>query len=206
MEEQRFIDTSKQAFRIQVPWNLRFSLIWTLFFAIVGIFIQFSKNLEGFTWYNFFTSKYLEWFVNFGHFTNPIVYPDMQAVFFSILGSWYYFFYTGGLLALIWGILSWLIHAEFSVRKTNSQELPKETRASEIKIENSKQLFFHKIDKQEIQEWLDEAWVLISEGKVKEAEAIYNQIRRYYSPEKDSNKKLYSSIIDLYRALVECKR
>jgi len=207
MENNSLIDTSKQAFRIQVPWVIRFALIWTIFFAIVGIFIQFSKSTAGFVWTNFFNSNYLEWFSSFGHFTNPTYYPDLRSVVFSILGSWYYFFYTGGLLALIWELLSLLIHAEFSVKKRTiivpSEESEKSFTQESLVQGSSKHLFSHKIEKEEIQEWLDEAWVLLSEEKIREARAIYKQIKRYYQPSKDLDRVLYTSIINLYKAILE---
>ncbi|MBM3247717.1 hypothetical protein FJZ17_04240 [Candidatus Pacearchaeota archaeon] len=198
---------TKQAFRIQIPWGLRFSLIWTIFFGAIGLFIQYSKNRVGFIWTEFFTSKYMDWFASFGNFTNPVYYSDMQSVFTSILGSWYYFFYTGGLLALIWGIISWIVHFEISVKKPEFRREEQEPlKTQETNQEKKKSFFAHKVEKEDIEEWLDEAWLLISEGKVTEAQAMYNQIRRYYDPAKDPEKILRLSIVDLYLALLECKK
>jgi hypothetical protein len=191
----------KRAFRFGLPRGIQFSLIWTLFFAIIGIFIQYSKQASSFVWYNFFTSNFLEWFSSFGHFTDPTLYADLQSVIFSILGSWYYFFYTGGLLALIWGIISWIIHLDSTSSKKEIFNIP-----SQEQIKQDNLSFSHSVDKEDIEDWLDEAWLLISEGKVQEAESMYNQIRRYYNPSKDPEKFLHASIIDLYLALLECKK
>jgi hypothetical protein len=203
----------KRAFYVGIPRGLRFSLIWTIFFAVVGLFIEYSKLGASFIWTNFFTSSYFQWFSSFGHFTDSTVYPDLQSIVLSILGSWYYFFYTGGLLALIWEVISWIVHFEVRPKEKNDynysleqEELMVREPGKQEEIKENKLLFLRKVDRGDIEDWLDEAWLLISEGKVQEAEALYNQIRRYYSPSKDPEKFLHASIMDLYLALVECKK
>lgn len=214
-EEMEEESPKKSRFYLGIPWALRFSLIWIIFFGAIGVFIQYSKFGTGFFWGDFFTSNYLDWFADFGHFTDPTYYSDIQSVFFSILSSWYYFFYTGGLLAFIWELIAWIIHLEIRPNQASPDNLEQEKKLNksrriekikEVKIKEEKVFFTRKVDREDIEEWLDEAWLLISEGKVTEAEALYNQIRRYYDSSKDPERLLRASIMDLYLALVECKR
>jgi hypothetical protein len=42
--QNKYIEApKKQLFRMQIPYSLRFGLIWTLFFVIIGIVIQSIK-------------------------------------------------------------------------------------------------------------------------------------------------------------------
>ena len=74
----------------------------------------------------FFTTEYAAWFRSLGGFVNTSTYASVNEVVYALLNKWYYFLYTGGLLALIWGILSWIINFEFVLKKKPQYEKIKE--------------------------------------------------------------------------------
>ncbi len=98
-------------YRKGINRKLRFPLIWTIFFAIIGIFIQ-SIQTNKFIFFKFFISNYVSWFKSFGSFVNPTVYNSPRELLNKLLSHWYYFFYTGGLLSLLWSSLSVLLNRE----------------------------------------------------------------------------------------------
>jgi len=98
-------------FSIRVPPRLRFALAWTAFFIILGIAIQ-SIQAGYFVFIDFFGSNYADWFRSFGSFVNPVEYGTVQNLVFAILGKWYYFLYTGGLISLIWAIIDSIVNYE----------------------------------------------------------------------------------------------
>jgi len=112
-EQETFLgeDKKETVLRLEIPSALRFSIIWTLFFIILGIIIQ-SIQANSFVFKDFFISNYVVWFKSFGSFVNFQEYVSSMAFFKSIVISWYYFFYTGGLISLLWGLLDWIINSE----------------------------------------------------------------------------------------------
>jgi len=190
--ENRFVEAPrKQAFRIQVPYILRFAIIWTLFFSIIGIVIQ-SIRYSGLAFPDFFTSNYADWFRAFGTFTDQTLYPAASDLVLALLKDWYYFFYTGGLISLIWGILSWIIHFEVVVKKPEKrivQEAPKP--AAE--------------EKSPIEELLERGKLALAQKRMPEADMIYLKIKSSYNPMQDANHKLYKKILDFYDELGEAK-
>ncbi len=110
--------SKRGSIRIYIPEEVRNPLIFTIFFAIIGIIIQ-SILAGKFIFLSFFSTNYVTWFKSFGGFVERIQTPGSKEFFFSLLKSWYYFFYTGGLLALIWGILNWIINFEWKFGKSN---------------------------------------------------------------------------------------
>lgn len=206
----QFIEAPKrQLFRIQIPYSLRFGIIWTLFFIIVGIAIQ-SLKANAFVFQDFFVKNYVQWFADFGAFTDVTLYPDANSIIFAILSKWYYFFYTGGLIALIWGILSWIINFEMVVKKPAPRpQLPRE----KVKIkEVIKPIIIERevqapapaprssspLVQKKINEWLESGLLLLSEGQVEEAELIYEQISREYDSSQDIDHDTYKRILDFY--------
>jgi hypothetical protein len=120
-EQEAFLgeDKKETVLRLGIPRGLRFSIIWTLFFIIIGIVIQ-SIQTSSFVFKDFFISNYVSWFKSFGNFVNFQEYASTIAFFKSIFGGWYYFFYTGGLIALLWGLLEWIINFQIMfTRKKN---------------------------------------------------------------------------------------
>lgn len=189
----------KQLFRIQVPYVLRFAIIWTVFFAIVGIFIQSIKAGE-FIFKDFFIKNYVDWFKSFGSFIDNTTYSSIESLIYSILGNWYYFFYTGGLLALIWGLISWIINLEIVLMKRTKVE--NKTPEKEIMQE---QKLLTQIRTSRINEWLDEGLRLLAQGNIEEAELIYENIRREYNPLEDKGKDMYIRIKDFYDEIIKNK-
>lgn len=110
------VKKKRRGFKFSFPHPLRFPLIWTLFFAIVGI-AQQSLIVKKVIIFEFFTTKYMGWFASFGNFASAYQASGMPEVFRMILGSWYYFFFTGGLLSLLWAIIHIVINAEFGAKK-----------------------------------------------------------------------------------------
>jgi len=189
----------KQAFRIQVPFTLRFGLIWTIVFAILGIAIQ-SIQTSSFVFFSFFFSNFFDWFRSFGSFVQMTQYEGAMGVFKSIMSQWYYFFYAGGLISLIWGIVSWLIHAEIVVKNKNAVPILSEKLRSVSEEESINE------HKEKIEEWLEEGLRILAEGNIDEAEMIYNSIKKEYDPNKDPARHNYRRILDFYMELVEEKR
>jgi len=118
----------KKRRRFFLPYSLRFAIIWTLFFIIIGIVLQ-SIKADKLILQDFFVENFIQWFKDFGTFTDPATYPDINSILLAIIGKWYYFFYTGGLLSLIWAILSWIFHSraidkeeEYSQQRTQKED------------------------------------------------------------------------------------
>ena len=115
-QKAKEVKKKRRRFKFSFPHVLRLPLIWSLFFAIVGI-IQQSIIEKKVIIFEFFTTKYIDWFSSFGNFASTYQISGMSEVFRMILGSWYYFFFTGGLLSLLWAIIHIVISAEFGTKK-----------------------------------------------------------------------------------------
>ena len=213
----------RQLFRLQIPYMLRFGLIWTLFFIVVGIAIQ-SMQAEParFIFAEFFTSNYVLWFRSFGTFTDASIYPAIPDVFYAIMSHWYYFFYTGGLLSVLWGFISMLIHWEVVFRKPAKKkeeelvqeplrEKPKEQPkpAPQPILEEKPASFFKprsQITQGDLYEWLQEGYLFLAEKNLSEAELIYKQIQRAYDASRDPDRIMYRKIIDFYDEILREKQ
>jgi hypothetical protein len=101
---------------IGIPYVLRFDLAWIIFFSIIGIVIQ-SIQAGHFVFLDFFGRNYGAWFLSLGAFVHPVTYGSPQAFLYALMSGWYYFFYTGGLIALVWKILAMLINKEFVIKR-----------------------------------------------------------------------------------------
>ena len=191
----------KQLLRIQIPFTLRFGLIWTVVFAILGIAIQ-SIQASGFVFLNFFFSNYFDWFRSFGSFVQTTEYNSAREVFKSIMAQWYYFFYTGGLVSLIWGLVSWIVHMEIVVkRKIGADIIPRDFKMVPISEQESIQEH-----KEKIEEWLEEGLRILAEGNLDEAELIYNSIKKEYDKDKDPERRTYKRILDFYIEIVSDRK
>ena len=104
------------AIKFKIHQKLRFPLIWVIFFAIIGIVIQSIKS-GNFIFFKFFFQNYINWFKSFGSFVDPTAYSSLKQLFYSIMSHWYYFFYTAGLISLIWNILSILMNSELNLKQ-----------------------------------------------------------------------------------------
>ena len=202
--EGKFIEAPKKQFmRLQIAYSLRFGLIWTLFFAIVGIVIQ-SVQAGRFVFFEFFGSNWIGWFRSFGSFTDPTIYATAMDLVRSIAGKWYYFFYTGGLLALLWGLISWIIHSEVIFKK---KEKPvQEEKKPEKKEEPVAMPVFAtspEVKREAMEDWLNEGYLLLAQGKIREPEMIYNQLRRAYNPDEDVNHVMYKRLLDFYQEIMD---
>lgn len=199
---------SKEVFRIQFPRVLRFAFIWTVFFSIIGIVLQsFAEKTLIFK--EFFTSNFVNWLSDFGNFANLTDYPDIQTLLFTIFEDWYYFFYLGGLLALIWGLIAWMVNWEIVFRKRRKPENTSSYQETVQQTQEPIQFTEEKIENKDyhdsISEWLEEGLRLLSEGKIAEASLIYDEIRREYDSDYDPDKELYRRINDFYNGLLDSK-
>ena len=226
----QFIEApKKQFFRLQIPYTLRFALIWTLFFIILGLVVQYFQKIDqAFSLSSlvtsFFTTDYVAWFKSFGSFSNVILYPTPLDFVRALLSKWYYFFYTGGLLSLIWGLLSWIIHFEFVVKKSlvsQSQVVQqiqpviqpiilKPIEKIEIPIKEEivpikEPLKYSSINQSKIEEWLEAGLLMLAQGNIYEAELIYEQISRAYDLNNDITHETYKRILDFYYEINERK-
>lgn len=218
--ENRYSEVpKKEVFRLHIPYVLRFGIIWTAFFAIIGIGIQYfsvqdARLLDVIR--GFFAANFLAWLQSFGNFSDVTIYATSKDFIYSLLGKWYYFLYTGGLLSLIWGLLSWIVHFEFVFKR--KEKLPPIIQVvqpenvqpvlqtvSEPIQEKVPETFVYKGQRYELEEWVDEGLRLLAEKNIKEAELVYNQARRAYDPIKDPGQKVYKRILDFYTELVEEK-
>ncbi len=117
--EPNVIEVNEQKSRFSIPKKLRFPIIWTLFFIITGIIIQ-SIKASGFVFFSFFGSNYIEWFRSLGNFTDITYYKSYEEFVKNLVNGWYYFFYTGGILSLIWALISWIVHKEIGIKQQES--------------------------------------------------------------------------------------
>jgi len=93
-----------------IPSKMKLPIVWTIFFAVIGI-IQQSLIVGSPVFLQFFTTGYFEWFSLFGSFAK-IYSSGVQQVIITFLRTWYYFFFTGGLVALIWSIIYVIVFRE----------------------------------------------------------------------------------------------
>jgi len=214
--ENRLVPKEKQKFRLQIPYNLRFPLIWTLFFAVLGIVIQ-SIKAGTFVFADFFWANYIDWFKSFGSFTDPAYYGSEMDVILAILRHWYYFFYTGGLISLIWAFVHWLINFEFIFKTKEKkpeviQEQNPERRQIFVQREKPKEPR-EELPKQVltnpnavIEAWLQQGYQFLSERNIEEAKLIYNEIKREYNPEKDPTGIFYIRISQFYEEILRTQQ
>lgn len=194
----------KQLFRLQIPYALRFALIWTLFFIIIGVAIQ-SFRAETLSSRAFFVSNYGDWFRAFGTFTNTVQYGSPGDFLARLFSDWYYFFYTGGLIALIWGFISWAINSEIIFKKIQKPAPLVSQINAPKKQEPEKELepAHFQEHKEKIEEWLEEGLRLLADKNIEEAELIYKSLRQEYDPYKDPYQTFYKRIMDFYAELNE---
>lgn len=195
-EEQEFLGRKTRA-RFGIAHQLRFPLIWVIFFTIIGIVIQ-SIIAGRFVFLEFFGSNYVNWFRDFGSFVDPTAYESAQQLFYSIWSRLYYFFYTGGLIALIWEFISWAIHSEVRL-------IGKEKRVQHIKKQDIEEPE-EKTQAEKIDELLFKGQKLLLEEEKPDAMEIYEELQKIYDPKKDENKEQYQKILDFYNILTKDKK
>lgn len=201
--------------RFGLPHEFRWPLIWVVFFAVLGIIIQ-SINLKSLVFGDFFWKNYIDWFAKFGTFTNVTLYPNLQDIFHAIVGSWYYFFYTGGLISLIWAIISKIINFEMPVRKKvqdpNAPKIEESTNIKQINEENLQklqaQIMTNQGKSEQEQEARKQLGSLIIKGEnyillqdQQKAREIYAQVKSLYDPKLDTDNKLYERILKFYNSI-----
>lgn len=196
-EEEAFLG-KKTLFRFSLPYRLRFPLIWTAIFIVIGIVIQ-SIKLGEFVFLDFFWANYIQWFRDFGSFVDPTYYASIQDLIFSIMGKWYYFFYTGGLISLIWEILSLVIFTEIRLTGKPKERLVKERKLISV----TKPVVEEATQEDKINGKLLEGHKLLLEGKIGDARKVYEDIQKIYDPKKDKNYEQYKKIIDFYNRLLK---
>jgi len=134
--EKDFLKNEKPSIKFHIPVRLRTSLIWIVFFAILGIIVQSIQRGE-FVFFSFFGSNYVDWFRSFGSFSSRIAYTSASNLLLSIFRQWYYFFYTGGLISFIWELVVSLMNSEFKVAEISLKKKPKQADNKDITIEES---------------------------------------------------------------------
>lgn len=206
-------DNSSQIIKPKKSFGLRFSLIWTLFFMILGIFLQSFED-QNLVLGKFFGTNYLQWFQSFTNIA------DMAA-----LNSWYYFFFTGGIIAVMINLILWIVHILHKDPSSDKSELKSlapsvikyEPQTQVAKEEATQSLIENKEKPQEIkriesvtqtkiEEWLEMGLLMLSEGNREGAELVYEQISRAYDIDKDISHETYKRILDFYYALNEKKK
>ncbi len=94
----------------EILWELKWTLIWMGLFVIAGIITQ-SIREERFVFIDFFWTNFKVWLNSFGNLTQFTQYASYNDLLKQILADWYYFFYAGGLISLVWGILKFTFRA-----------------------------------------------------------------------------------------------
>ena len=110
------IEKKRNKFKFSIPDKIKYPLLWTVFFSIIGV-AQESIINKALILSNFFTSRYIAWFSAFGNFAEVYNTLGVNELIMTILRTWYYFFITGGIISLLWGILYTIIHAEVKVKR-----------------------------------------------------------------------------------------
>lgn len=109
------LEREKTKVKFSIPKKIRYPLVFTLFFTMIGIMVQ-SIQAEKLIFISFFTTSYFDWFTSFGSFVSTYE-TSAKDFLLRIVERWYYFFYTGGLLSMLWAILYTIIHTEVAVEK-----------------------------------------------------------------------------------------
>ncbi|MEI6850168.1 MAG: hypothetical protein WCK29_03950 [archaeon] len=115
-ETAQTIEKNRKGIHMYIPAEFRFPFAWTIFFAIFGICLQSIKT-KSFAFIDFFGNNYMVWFNNFGNFSSAYEVSGMNEVLRLIANDWYYFFFTGGLIAILWALIYWAMHIELRSRK-----------------------------------------------------------------------------------------
>ena len=192
--ENWFEPSPKKTIIIGLPKSFQYSLIWTIFFAIIGIIIQsleagyfvFTQTIA-----SFFSTNYSAWLASLGNFTQPSFYASTQDMLIALLDKWYYFFFSGGVIALLWVILSWLIRLEFHFKLPSKEE-----KIDQEKINQSRQ-------KARINQLIAEGSKALAENDSKQAETLYIQARQEYKQELDPLKESYNLILNFYQDILK---
>jgi hypothetical protein len=197
MENQERWFEPKKKVRFGLPRQIQTPLIWILFFSIIGIVIQYLE-IKSFLFpqiiTNFFTVNYIAWFASLGNLTTPNFYASQQDLLFGLLNYWYYFLITGGILALIWGILSWLIHLEFHFKFASKEE-----KIAKDQLKQSTQMT-------RMNQLVAEGMKALAENNQKQAEAIYLQAKQEYKQELDPLGESYNSLVNLYKEILKNRK
>jgi hypothetical protein len=186
---------------IAIPREIRFALVWTLFFAILGIIIQ-SVQANSLILGDFFAQNFIVWIKSFGSFSDITLYTSSADFFYSLIAKWYYFLYAGGLISLLWGILSWIIHLEIRINPKEQNKGPAVKQENKIIINQSPTV----TQRSSLEEWIDQGLLFLSQNNLSEAKLIYEQVRLAYDSSQDSNGKIYRKIIDFYNELSQIKK
>ena len=114
-EKYLAMQSEKIRWKISVPHKLRFPLVWTAFFTMIGIIVQSIKKGDIMV-LQFFWKNYFEWFASFSGFSSTSQ-AGADEFIPLLFGGWYYLFYTGGIISLLWAVIYTIIHAEISAEK-----------------------------------------------------------------------------------------
>ena len=115
-ESAEKIEKSRRGIHAYIPPEFRFPFAWTVFFAVFGIALQSIKG-KSFVFIDFFGKNYIAWFNNFGNFSSTYQVSGMNEVLKLIANDWYYFFFTGGIIAILWALIYWAMHIELKSRR-----------------------------------------------------------------------------------------
>ncbi|MDP1728877.1 MAG: hypothetical protein Q8L27_01595 [archaeon] len=173
---------------IRAPYSLEFAIIWTLFFAIIGITLQIAQSQTFVFWnsiINFLGQNYVYWVNSFGSFISASDYVSGMDLFSSIMSKWYYFLYTGGLIAIIGTTIGRIINIKKSPKKNQTL----------IPVQNK---LIEKKELSKLDMLIEKGINLLSQNKILEAEQLYSQLRRDYESHQNKDTQDYKKILDFY--------
>jgi hypothetical protein len=200
--QEIYVPEKKRLASFGLPHRWRWPLLWTIFFAIVGVVIQVVNkeiiwpNIQDFFWTNF-----IDFFRMFGSVTDVVAYPDEMSVLRAIAGKWYYFCYTGGLVALLWTILSSIIYFELDITK-NVKKNYGPSKEELAKMKEAEEKAQADLDtKKKLEMLIMKGENFLNLGNKKDAAKTYQEIKLIYSPAMDEDKKYFRKILEIYNRI-----
>lgn len=205
MEEEQLVyrPEKKKLLSFGLPYQFRWPLLWTLFFAILGLVIQIvNKQVVWPNLWDFFGKNFIDFFRIFGNFTNAVTYPTEMDVIRALVGNWYYFFYTGGLISLIWTTLSSIINFELDVtKKIKYKDSPSKEELQKMEEAQAKSKQETEIRKK-LEMLIMRCENFVNIGNKEEARKTYEEIKLIYTPDLDEEKKYFTKILAVYNKIV----
>ena len=178
------------------------ALIWVIFSAGVGILFQ-SYEAKKLVFVDFFISNFHLWFESFGGFFNPTFYDGPAVLFASILNSWYYFFYLGGLISLVWAIIAVIFHLIFRPRNSDKKEKESQTRPVALLAKPTDEEIKKAAHNVRISNLLVQGAKALKEKDFEGAEKVYHSIEQEYNFGLDQTKELHKKILAFYQEIIK---
>lgn len=198
-----FLPNKRGTISLGIPEGMRFPLLFTIFFAILGIAIK-SIYVNHLVLYDFFIKDYIIWIKSFGSFWGITQLEQLEIIIVPILKSWYYLFYSLGLLMLMWSILSWVINFQINIKKNTEMPVQRQEARDSKQVPDLKSLIEEQkeADNAKMDFILEKGRLALASGKVSKATEIYNDLRKMYKPGRDNDKIYYKKINSFYSQLI----